>query len=248
MSSIIETPTSSNSSIITNISPISSNIISSSSDILVSSPFSPFSSPSVIISDPFLPVDSISSVIPLVSSPFSPISPLSPLSPLTLSFDYSRPLVGVYDTIDTNPEVRRKMTNYIYDLVRDKWLLDELNDILNYFKYSDGKVKMIKSFSEYSPTNIAKDTDKIAEKKVEYIEDYLLTKHDLEAILSKFVKDTQTKWVNLTNNEFYLRQAIKEYLMKQITKKLKKKAEKQEGGGSNKTLADHLFFFCTAER
>src|SRR3990172_7372417 len=159
--------------------PVSSEII-----------YSPTSTGNIFTpASPFLPVDVISPFIPISPlSPLSPLYPLSPLSPLTLSFDYSRPLIGVYETIDTNPEVRKKMTDYFYDVIRDKWLLDELNDILNYFVSKDGKISLISSFSGYSPTNISKDTDKIAEKKVEYIEEYFLTKHDVSAILSKFTK------------------------------------------------------------
>lgn len=189
---------------------------------------------SLVYSDPYLSSDIVISDsfgnVGLVSSPYSPLAPLSPFAPLTLSFDYSRPLLGVYDTIDTDPHVRRKMLDYYYDVVRDKWLLDELNDILNYFKFSDGKVKMISSMSDYSPKNISGDSDKVAQKKVEYIEEFLLTKYDMDDVLSRFTKETNTKWVNLPKNEFFLRQAIKEYLMKQITKKLKKA---QSGGQSD---------------
>lgn len=179
------------------------------------------SSSSLLFSDPFISSDILLSDS-IITDSYGNVGVMSPFAPLTVSLDYSRPLLGVYDTIDTNPEVRHKMVNYYYDLVRDNWLLDELNDILNYFTYSDGKVRMISSLSDYSPKNISKDTDKIAEKKVEFISEFLLTRYDMTEILSKFTKETNTKWVNLTKHEFFLRQAVKEYLMKQITKKFKK--------------------------
>jgi hypothetical protein len=174
--------------------------------------YTPISTSSVFLSDPFITTD---------VWPLSPV--MSPYSvPLTLSFDYSKPLVGVYETIDNNPGVRSKMIKYYYDLIRDQWLLDELNDILNYFTFSDGKVKMIPNLSAYSSQNIAKDTDKIAEKKVEYIEDTILTKYDMTEILNKFSKEMRIKWVDLPKHEFLLRQAAKEYLLKEIRRKLKK--------------------------
>ncbi len=189
-------------------SPSSSTFIPTGPSI-ISDVFSPSSTSSVFItSDPYL-----SDVI---------ISPtVSPFLPLTLSFDYDKPLIGVYETIDTYPEIRKKMIKYYYDLVRDQWLMDELNDILNYYVYSDGNVKLIKSLEDYSPKNIAKDTDKIAEKKIEHIEETILTKYDITEILSKFTKEMNIKWVDLPKHEFLLRQAIKEYLMKEIKKKLK---------------------------
>lgn len=159
-----------------------------------------------------------------LNSPVSPLS-LSPVlsvsSPLTVSFEYEKPLVGVYETIDNDPSVRRKMLNYYYDLIRDDWLLDDLNDILNYFRITDGKVHMIHKLEEYHPGTINKDTDETAEKKVEFIEKHLFTKYDLKHILNKFTKETGTKWVNLPKNEFFLKKVIKEYILKDIKKKLK---------------------------
>src|SRR5258706_20415 len=78
----------------------------------------------------------------------------------TVNFDFSKPLVSVYETIDNDPSVRKKMEDYYYDLIRDKWLLDEINDILNYFVIDNGQVSMISDLSKYSKHNIAKDTDK----------------------------------------------------------------------------------------
>lgn len=158
----------------------------------------------------------------------SSISPLYPLNkPITVSFEYTKPLIGVYETIDTNPEVRAKMVSYYYDLIRDKWLLDELNDILNYFIYRDGKVSMIKSASEYNPANIAKDTDKIAEAKVEYIEKNIFSKKQLAKFINRFSQETYTKWVDIPRNEYLFRTALKEYLLKLIRRELKS----QKGGG-----------------
>jgi len=108
-------------------------------------------------------------LFPPIFSESLPFSVLGPLNNLTLSFEYSKPVIGVYETIDTNPEVRMTMINYYFDLIRDKWLLDDLNDILNYFTYANGKVDMIHNMDQYKSSNINNDTDAIAEEKVKYI-------------------------------------------------------------------------------
>ena len=175
-----------------------------------SSIYSPTSS--IIVSDALVSPEVI----------LSSLSPLSTLfKPITVSLEYSKPLISVYETIDNNPEVRAKMVNYYYDLIRDKWLLDELNDVLNYFIYKDGKVHMIKSSSDYNPANVAKDTDKIAEAKVEYIEKNILTKYDLAKFIAKFTRGTDSKWVDLPRNEYLFRSALKEYLLKLIRREMK---------------------------
>ena len=186
--------------------------------------YSPSSSSSAFFSDPYVS-DTIITPLNKYTNDVITLSPYS--SPLTLSFDYNKPLIGVYETIDNNPNVRRKMIKYYYDMVRDQWLLDELNDILNYFSYDDGKVRLISSLSDYSPKNIAKDTDRIAERKVEFIENTILTKYDMAEILNKFTKNMHIKWVDIPKHEFMLRQAIREYLMKEINRKLRKRQSRE---------------------
>lgn len=189
------------------------------------------------ISPIFTPTDIfLSDSVMSPSSPFHPLSPLSPLNhvyspaspgPLTLSLEFSRPLVGVYESIDNNPEVRKKMIDYYYDLIRDEWLLGDLNDILNYVVYKDGHVSLIKNLSEYNPNNIAKDTDTIAEKKVEWLEKNVFTKYNLTDVLIRFTKESNTKFVDLPKNQTILKDVIEKYIIREIKKKLK---GKHEGG------------------
>ena len=183
-----------------------------------------FSPAEIVLSDSF------------TSSPFHPFSPLSPLNhvfspvtpgPLTLSFELTQPIIGFYESIDNNPDVRKKMINYYYDLVRDKWLLDDLNDILNYFVYKNGQVSMIKNLSEYNPNNIANDTDQIAEKKVEFIEKEIFTKYHLTDLLTRFSKESNTKFVDMPKANYFVKDSIEKYIKKEIKKKLK---GKHEGG------------------
>lgn len=197
-----------------------------------SSPYTTSSDPiSNVLLSPFIS-DPLSNVLLSPDVIMSSIFPISNLPPMTVNLEFSKPLISFYETIDDNLSVREKMVKYYFDIIRDKWLLDELNDILNYFTYKDGKVSMIKKLSDYDPKNISKDTDKIAEEKVKYIEKHVLDKYDLTKLLAKFTKETGSKWVNLPKNEFFLRIAVKEYLMKEIKKKLKG----QDGGSGYGTL------------
>lgn len=165
---------------------------------------------------------------PILSPISGLISTVSPFSPthLTFNLEYSKPLIGTYESIDNLPYIRKKILDYYYDLIRDDWLLDDLNDILNYFDYNHDKVEMIKQMSEYNRDNVHKDTDDIAEKKVEFIEKHLFTKYDLFDVLGKFTEETGTKWVDLPKNEFFVKKLVKEYIMKSIKKELKRNMKK----------------------
>ena len=173
-------------------------------------------------SSTFIVSDTITDVLISPDVILSSVFPSTiPLPPITINLDYGKPLISFYETIDDNLSVREKMVNYYFDIIRDKWLLDELNDILNYLVHRDGKVSLIKNLSEYHPNNIAKDTDKIAEEKVKYIEKHVMDKYDLTKLLSKFTKETNSKWVNLPKNEFFLKIAVKEHLIHKIKKAIR---------------------------
>ncbi len=195
--------------------PIFTNPIFTNS-VFTSSVLSPYSSTYYTTS--VIPTETV-----LISSDVIFPNPFEPIKPTIINFDYSHPLISSYETIDNNLELRQRMLKYIYDLVRDKWLLDEINSILNYYTYSNGEVKLISNMSDYSKSNISKDTNEIAEKKVKYITKTILDKFAMEHILNKFTKYTNTKWVNLVKNEYYLMKFIKEYIVKKITKLLKNK-------------------------
>jgi hypothetical protein len=145
-----------------------------------------------------------------------------PKKKVTVNFNYSSPLISVYETIDNNPEMRHKMVDYFYDLARDKWFLDDINDVLNYYKYSNGEVKIIENISEYSKNNIAKDTNKTAWEKVKYMTKTTFDKYTMKDILKTFVKNTNTKWVDLPKNKYYVMKFTKEYILKKIMRELKK--------------------------
>lgn len=208
--SLLFTPTS--SSTVVSVDPITGDIIT---DTYISSPLPSSTSPLLSPTSTILLTDSDTYIT-------SPLTTISNLPQLTINLDHSKPLIGFYNTIDDSPEIRQKMVNYFYDLLRDDWLLDDINDVLNYFTYRDGNVSMIKDLSDYNPNNISKDTDKIAEAKVKYITKNILTRYNVLDVLTQFVRGTGTKWVYLPSNTFFLKQAFKEYLVKEIKRKLKK--------------------------
>jgi hypothetical protein len=196
--------------------------------------YSPTSS-IVSSSDIFLTTDSIMSPL----SPFHPLSPMSPLNhiltpdipkPLVLSWATDEPRIGVYETIDNDPIVREKMINYYFDKLRDDWLLDEMNDLLAFFTYKDGKVHMIRALSNYNPDSIKDDTDAIAEKKVEYIEEHVFSKYDLEKFMKEYTRKADTRYVMIPKSEYPFRETLRKYIKRKIKKMILGGEKKQDGG------------------
>lgn len=129
-----------------------------------SSPYSPLS-PAVITSEDYL-----------VTSEFVSPNLLFTKGPINISINpnYSTPLVGFYDNLNEDPNVRSRMVKYIYYKVLDSWLYNDLIDLLSYLKVRDGKVSLIDSVDDYKASNVDKDSDEVIEKKIEYIEKFFL--------------------------------------------------------------------------
>lgn len=146
---------------------------------------------------------------------------VSPVSVYTVSTEYLQPVVGFYETIDNDPSVRDQMGRYFFDVIRDDWLLHDLSDILNYFKYSGGEVSLIEGYNQYNPSNTKNDTNEIAEKKVKYITKNFLNRYDLQSLMDKFKRKTGIKIVDIPKNTYLFKKVVSDYLMKKIKNKLK---------------------------
>ena len=174
---------------------------------------------------PFSPVSltSTTSLLPPLSPMLKPktssmilTSPTSPPYYTTVDLRYSRPLISVIENLDHNPEIQHRLTNYYFYKILDKWLWNDMNDILNYFNVQGNKVSVISNMSQYKPTNVHKDTQKTTELKVKFIEEKFLTKGLVRRILHKFATETGTQWVDIPHNEYFFRQAFMKVLKKKI--------------------------------
>lgn len=156
----------------------------------------------------------------LFANPFNPIAS-------TINYTYNKPSFGLFQDITTfnipfqglnsDPLSINKITEYFYNLTLNKWLHEDLSDILNYFTIdSTGNPDLIKSFADYKSDNSKNYTKKDKERIIEFIETYFLTKSVTKRTLERYVKESGTSWVALPHTKFYVRQLIGEKIMKLI--------------------------------
>lgn len=156
----------------------------------------------------------------LYTNPFNPIVS-------TVNYTYNKPSFGLFQDIATfnipfqglnaDPLSINKITEYFYKLTLDKWLYEDLSDILNYFTIdSAGNPDLIKSFNDYKSDNSKNFTKKDKKKIIEFIETYFLTLSVTRRTLDKYVKESGSSWVSLPHTKFYIRQLIGEKIMKLI--------------------------------
>ena len=127
--------------------------------------------------------------------------------PITLTF---------YDDLNLHPEVQKRISKHIYYKLLDKWLYEDMIDVLNYFKIVDGRVKLISSLKDYDPLRVEKDTTQTVEKKTDYIQENVFFRSDIEKLLRKYVKETKTNWYDIPNNTYFIKKIIKDELIKRI--------------------------------
>lgn len=135
----------------------------------------------------------------------------------TLNLGYTRPLLGIHTDINGDPRVQRKIVKFFQMKTLDKWLFEELMDILNYFKIDNkGYVDVLGGFNEYKPSVVQQEIMQQLEKKVDFIEKYFLTSSVVHRILDRYTKENGVEWVHLPRHQHAIKQLIGDKLMSLI--------------------------------
>jgi hypothetical protein len=127
---------------------------------------------------------------------------------------YSRPIISMYNDLNADKSVQQRISDMIRLKTLDKWLYEDLKDVLAYFKISNGVVDVIDSLDNYKPSSIKNESDEKLDKIVEFIENFFLTKKTVHRILEKYIKESNTEWVKIPHAQYYVKQLIGEKLVK----------------------------------
>jgi hypothetical protein len=159
-----------------------------------------YTSPFVTLSDSYTPI------IPSYASTIKPVGATiiipDPLLPLPLDFDVSR-----------YPKVRKQIISFFRFKTLDRWIYEDMSELLNYLRVDNGRVHFIEDLSDFN-RGPAMDDPETIEQKVNYIEQYLLTDDVMYRILDQFVRGTGINWVYLHRNEYFVREHIRNQLKK----------------------------------
>lgn len=121
-------------------------------------------------------------------------------------------------------KVKENVVSFYYYKTLDKWLLkdDEMLDLLNYLHIVHGHVELIKSLKNYKDTEVENNTQEEINKKIKYIENHVLTMHDIQKVLDKYVMETGTNWWDLSRHSLYIKKIIKHMLKHKFRKMIEK--------------------------
>ena len=187
------------------------------------------------VNSPIKPIVQVGPVAP-ISSILSATSPLSPsmLVPSSLvvtsspknvnttskyvssiNLTYSKPSVAIYENLNADPRIHKRMVKYIRFKALDNWLADDISEVLGYLKINGGKVSVIKKMSEFN------ESDRNIEYKINFIERNILTHEMVYKIASRFVLETNTNWYDIPKYDYHLKRIVKKALRKKFEKLIK---------------------------
>jgi hypothetical protein len=133
---------------------------------------------------------------------------------LSVDLTLSDPVLSTYYDLNTDPKIHNKVAKYFYYKILDKWLLGSLKDLLGYVTVKGGKARLTRKKS-------SKDSQKVIEKKIKFLEDKVFTFRDVLKILRRVVNEDNIKWVDLYKKTYSLKKVFRTELANLFESKIK---------------------------
>ena len=136
--------------------------------------------------------------------PFITTDPLNPFGTV----------LGSYQSLDDDKDIHKKVTSHIYNKLVKKWFYDSLLPLLAFVKSDNGRYELIKSMNEYNPQSVKGESVSNIERKIEYMQNKIITHKDLRHFLKKFVKHHNYHWYTLYTAEDKIKDELHKHLKK----------------------------------
>ena len=114
--------------------------------------------------------------------------------------------------LNKDSRVQNQVTKYFRYKTLDKWLYEDMSNLLGYFSVTTSGVQFIKNIDEYKDTQVSQMNSDDVDKIINWIEHYLLTEETMKRLLSYFVKETRANWYDLHKNEYFIKEIIQKKL------------------------------------
>jgi len=144
---------------------------------------------------------------PKLATPFVSVNPLRP----------NVVTYGHYENLDKDKTIQKTVSKYVFYKIVDKWLYDDLKDLLAFVKIVDGKPQLIRNMNDFRPESISNESVEGIEKRIAYMEHILLNKKLVKHILKKIVKDNNIHWYHLNKHSDLIKKTFYKYIKSKLT-------------------------------
>jgi len=129
----------------------------------------------------------------------------------SINLTYSQPTLSVYENLNADPKIHRRLSKYFRYKLLDDWLKDDLKYLLKYLKITNNSVGIVEKQTDIS------DNESDIKKKIRYIENDIFSLDDAIKILKKLVRGTNINWYDLPNKDTYVMRAFEVALKRKVT-------------------------------
>lgn len=181
---------------------------------------SPVLNQTVVSASALAPFNTSVSTIPL--NVLSVPTVASVISPSLSSVVSLVPSVVAYPDVNQDKNLRKDVTDYIYDKIVNNWLKYNYLGLYKLFVVENGKVRLVKSFEEADKNSKSDNTENM--KKYEYMIINYFERSDISKLLDKFRKKYGINWWDIKkksdNFRSYLEKRVLSFIYKQIKSEL----------------------------
>ena len=161
------------------------------------------------------------------SSSYTPYVGINPLTSNVISS-------GFYKDLNKDKSVQKNLTKYYYYKILDKWIYKSLMPLLAFVDISGNKPQLIKSLSQYDVKKLTTETPEQIEKKINYLENVLITKDMVRHVLKKICSENNINWYDLDKNEQKIKTVFYNYLLDKLKNSIKKYGVEDKYNNSHK--------------
>ena len=150
------------------------------------------------------------------SSAFININPSNPLLSTT----------GFYKDLNKDKSIQKSLSKYYYYKILDKWIYNNLKPLLAFVNISSGKAHLIKSMEDFDVLSLEKDSSEDINKKIEYMEEMLITKQMVKHVLKKICRENNIKWYDLNKHTPKIKKVFYNYFLDKLKTSINKYGNK----------------------
>jgi len=137
--------------------------------------------------DPFIP--------PLVTStPFIGVHPLVPRR---------------YQDLNTDGELRQRMTSYFYGKLFDQWIFSDFRFMLRNLKVNGNKIRVTRQLDKNA-------TESHIQLKVDFIKNQVFTRETVYRLLVIYTERSKSNWYDLKRNKQHIKNLFRHKLAKAL--------------------------------
>jgi len=140
---------------------------------------------------------------------------------------------GFYKDLNKDKNVQKTFSKYYFYKILEKWIYKELLPLLAFVDLTSGKPQLIKSLADFDIPKLAKNSEEDIQKKINYMENNIITKDMVRHVLKKICLENHINWYDLNKHEKKIKKIFYNYLLNKLTEAISKYSNNNNNDNNN---------------